>query len=144
MDCTDPHHEAFDLLKLAWKAGVFLKKVSTADNIALEVLERVERLRHVTDGVRAILQRREEAGVPLTSESDVSVETKINESLKACVKYLQALERRVGRFDDSDASLKVLVNRFKVAWRHSSICKGQNDLEARISILQTNLIVLQL
>ncbi|KAK5691485.1 hypothetical protein LTR97_011478 [Elasticomyces elasticus] len=134
----------FDLLKLAWSAGLFLKKVSEADNIALEVRERVERLRHVTEGVNAVLQRREEAGVPLTSEGDVSVEAKINESLRACITFLQNLEQRIEGFNVSDVPLKVLVNRFKIAWRHKSISQRQSDLEARISILQTNLVVLQL
>ncbi|KAK3667189.1 hypothetical protein LTR22_002054 [Elasticomyces elasticus] len=134
----------FDLLKLAWSAGLFLKKVSEADNIALEVRERVERLRHVTQGVNAVLQRRQKAGVPLTSEGDGSVEAKINESLRACIDFLQNLEKRIEGFDVSDVPLKVLVNRFKIAWRHKSISQRQSDLEARISILQTNLVVLQL
>ncbi|KAK5735835.1 hypothetical protein LTR17_007847 [Elasticomyces elasticus] len=134
----------FDLLKLAWSAGLFLKKVSEADSIALEVRERVERLRHVTEGVNAVLQRRQNAGVPLTSEGDGSVEAKINESLRACINFLQNLGERIQGFDVSDVPLKVLVERFKIAWRHKSISQRQSDLEARISILQTNLVVLQL
>ncbi|TKA83515.1 hypothetical protein B0A55_00497 [Friedmanniomyces simplex] len=134
----------FDLLKLAWNAGLFLKKVSQADNIAAEVLERVQRLSDVLEGVRAVLQRRRKNGVPLTSDGEHSVEAKISESLKACTRFLQNLEQRLGGFDASNGAAKILVTRFKLAWKHPSIAKGQTDLEARISILQTNLVVLQL
>ncbi|KAK0286102.1 hypothetical protein LTR91_002671 [Friedmanniomyces endolithicus] len=134
----------FDLLKLAWSAGVFLKKVSDADSIALEALERIERLSDVLEGVRAVLQRRRGASLSLTGDGEGSVEAKIDVCIRACTQFLQNLELRLGGFNASNGRTKTLVTRFKLAWRHPSISKGQTDLEARISILQTNLVVLQL
>ena len=145
MDCTNGgNHLVFDLLKLAWSAGVFLKKVSDADSIALEALERIERLSDVLEGVRAVLQRRRGASLPLTGDGEGPVEAKIDVSIRACTQFLQNLELRLGGFNASNGRTKTLVTRFKLAWRHPSISKGQTDLEARISILQTNLVVLQL
>ncbi|KAK3116170.1 hypothetical protein LTR53_003719, partial [Teratosphaeriaceae sp. CCFEE 6253] len=134
----------FDLLKLAWSAGLFLKKVSEADSIALEVHERVERLSDVLEGVRAVLQRSRHAGASLPADDNDLVEAKVYDSLKACSKCLKNLEQRLEGFSNSNGTVRELVGRFRTAWRHPSIVKGQNDLEARISILQTNLVVLQL
>ncbi|KAK3614784.1 hypothetical protein LTR22_027664 [Elasticomyces elasticus] len=134
----------FDLSKLAWSAGLFLKYASKADYTAIEVLERVERLRHVTEGVNLVLQSRHKADVPLADKGESFIEAKIQESLTACIEFLQDLEQRVEGFEVSDVPVKVLVTRFKVAWRHKSMSQGQSDLEARISILQINLIILQL
>ncbi|KAK5692735.1 E3 ubiquitin-protein ligase mib2 [Elasticomyces elasticus] len=134
----------FDLSKLAWSAGLFLKYASKADYTAIEVLERVERLRHVTEGVNLVLQSRHKADVPLADKEESFIGAKIQESLTACIEFLQDLEQRVEGFDVSDVPVKVLVTRFKVAWRHKSMSQGQSDLEARISILQINLIILQL
>ncbi|KAK4560642.1 hypothetical protein LTR86_005220 [Recurvomyces mirabilis] len=134
----------FDLLKLAYKAGVFLKKVSEADAIAKEVYERTERLSHVLEGVRAILQRRSENGPTTSEDGDSAVAERIAESVKGCSTFLHNLESRVAGFDTNGNSVRTLVHRFKVACRHPSIAKRQTDLEARISILQTDLVVLQL
>jgi hypothetical protein len=133
----------FDLLKLAWKAGVFLKKVSEADEIAAEVYERTQRLSHVLEGVKAVLQKRRVGGSTERKDDDDAVATRIDESIKACSQFLLNLDRRVEGFE-SDNSVKVLLKRFQIAFRHPSIAKKQNDLEARISILQTDLVVLQL
>lgn len=134
----------FDLLKLAVAAGKFLKKVKDADKIAGEVHERVERLTQVLDGVRAVILKRRQAGASSTFDDDTAVESRINQSARACYELLRDLEQKVGGFEKQATSFSALVERVKIALRQPIIVKRQTDLEARISILQTELVVLQL
>ncbi|WPH00121.1 Hypothetical protein R9X50_00294400 [Acrodontium crateriforme] len=134
----------FDVLKLAWTAGLFLKKVKDADKIAIELHDRVDRLTQVLESVRAVLQERQRLGVSSSSPDGQSVALRIGGSIKSCNSFLTALEKKVDGFDTTKVSIKTLVDRFKIALKHPAIAKRQNDLEARISVLQTDLVVLQL
>ncbi|KAK5130897.1 hypothetical protein LTR08_001560 [Meristemomyces frigidus] len=134
----------FDLLKLAWAAGVFLRKVKNADGVANEVYDRVDKLSSVLEGVRVVLQRRHEHLEKSSTTRSDAVEGRICNSVIACHSLLNDLQSKVGGFDTETGSTPTLVARFKVAFRNSSIARRQTDLDARISILQTELVVLQL
>lgn len=134
----------FDLLKLSWRAGVFLKKVKDADGIAGEVYDRIDRLSSVLEGVRSVLQSRTAAGNAPSATEASSVVLRIDDSLKGCSTILHTLEQRLDGFGDAGSPVTTLVGRFTIAFKAPSISKRQADLEARISILQTNLVVLQL
>ena len=130
------------LIKLTWTAGEFLAKVKNADGLAREVCDRVERLRGVLESVHVVLKRRYEHGVATSMTSGDPVEGRICDSVVACHHFLSTLQSEVGSFETGSAPK--LVDRFRLACRHSSITRRQTDLEARISILQTELVVLQL
>ena len=134
----------FDLLKLAWRAGVFLRRVRNADGVANEVCDRVDRLRSVLDGVRIVLERRHNNNERSSKTGRDSIECRICDSVLACHEFLSDLESKVGDFDTATAPTPTLVDRFRLACRHSSIARRQTDLDARINILQTELVILQL
>ena len=134
---------AFDVARLAWAACVFLKKVKDADKTAEEVHERVLRLKQVLDGVRGLLETREEKGVAPHDRADVESEERIRKCIQASRSILLEVEKKVGGFDSS-ASGTALIDKVKIALRQPSIKKLQTDLEARISALQTELSILQL
>lgn len=134
---------AFDLAKLAWSFCVFLRKVKDADRTAAEVHERVLRLKHALDGVRVVLEIREEKGVAPHDRADVESEERIRKCILASWCILVEVEKKVGGFN-SNASGTALVDRVKIALRQPAIVKLQTDLEARISALQTELSILQL
>ncbi|KAK5712165.1 hypothetical protein LTR17_018071 [Elasticomyces elasticus] len=125
-------------------AGLFLKYASEADYMAIELLERVEQLRHVTEGVNSVLQSRQKANVPLADKGDTLIEAKIKESLTACLEFLQDLEQWIGGFNSSDVPVKVLVDRFKVAFdqcqTHSTIGANHGELLELIAKLDEQVL----
>ena len=134
----------FDLLKLAQKAGQFLQRVRDADEVAAKVLELVQRLTKVLDGVHAALVKRDESGIPTASPDSNTIERSIRESVQACTRHLQTLQDHVGGFDSDETLSPSLLQRFKIACRRSGILRRQTELEAQISMLQTELVVLHL
>ena len=134
---------AFDVARLAWSACIFLRKVKNADEIAAEVHERVSRLKQVLDGVRVVLETREERGIASHDGADIKSEERIRKCIRASAVILRDVERKVGGFD-SQASGTAIVDKVKIALRQPAIIKLQTDLEARISALQTELSILQL
>ena len=135
---------AFDVARLALAACVFLKKVKDADKIADEVYKRVVQLKDVLDGVRSVLETREEKGVAPHDSADIQSEERINECIRASGKILRQVERQVGGFNRNKTSGTALIDKVKIAFRSSGIVKLQTSLEARISALQTELSLLQL
>lgn len=136
-----------ELMKAAKGAVVFLHKVRNADKVAAEVYDRVERLAQVLEGVKSVLEDREERGGSPKSPRCESVEERIRRSVAACKTFLDELEKKVGGYDIeriNKTSTDQLLLRFRIAIKKPSIAKRQVDLEARISQLQTDLVVLQL
>jgi hypothetical protein len=134
---------AGEITKLALHAIVFLNKVRTADKIANEVHERTSRLKRVVENIKNVLEVREEKGVaPHDGADDQTVEN-IRECIEASGTVLRQVEAKVGSFS-TNASGAALLDRFKLACKHSGIKKFQLDLEARISALQADLSLLQL
>lgn len=134
----------FDLLKVTYEAGKFLKKVKDADKIAYELSERIKRLENVLQGVQAVLKDRDEHEI--SSGNDVQagaqVATTIRGSVLACTRTVRQLQDRVGGFDNQVK--RTILERWKIALHHTSISRINDELEARVSVLSTELAVLQL
>lgn len=134
----------FDLLKVTWEAGKFLKRASDADRTALEIHERVTRLENVLEGIKAILKTRDDDGA--SPGSDEQVVKRIHEAVLSCQKPLAKLWCKAGMAKSSpqEDRSKTPWERVKIAWSSSSINRLNSELEARIHILSTDLTVLQL
>ena len=124
---------------------MFLKKIKDADKTAAEVHERVSRLKQVLDGVRVVLERREETGIAHCDKSNNKGEERIRKCIHASRLILRQVENEVGGFDNNaSGEEKALSDKVKIALRQPTIVKLQIDLEARVSALQTELSILQL
>ena len=130
----------FDLLKVSYECGKFLKKIKDAEKIAAEIGDRIERLESVLKSVEAVLKARDDHEV--SSGDDVEVAERIKRSVLACTKTLKDLRAKLGGFDSSGN--RDVVERVKVAFRHPSINRINTELEARVQTLSTDLTVLQL
>ncbi|EME48736.1 hypothetical protein DOTSEDRAFT_76280 [Dothistroma septosporum NZE10] len=116
----------FDLLKISDEVGKFLEKVKDAGKIANELGDRA----------------RDTDDHDETTGGDVQVAQRIKRSVLACSKTLEDLRTKLGGFDV--AASRDLVNRARVAFRQPSINRIENELEARVQALSTDLAVLQL
>ncbi|KXT03948.1 hypothetical protein AC578_9311 [Pseudocercospora eumusae] len=132
-----------DLLKVAYQAGVFLKKVKDADKIAFDLNERIKRLRGVLIGVQEVLEHRDEHEVS-TQGNDAEVAARIDETVRSCRRTLEELQTKLGCSSKEQQNAgRSLLDSIKLALRHPSISRISNELEARIQILTTDLAVLQ-
>ncbi|KAK4635678.1 Putative ankyrin repeat protein [Fulvia fulva] len=132
----------FDLLKVSYEAGRFLKKVKDADKIAAEISDRIERLESVLKSVEAVLKARDDHAV--SSGDDAQVAERIKRSVLACTKTLKDLRTKLGGFDAAASRDRDLIERVKIAFRQPSINRINTELEARVQTLSTDLSVLQL
>lgn len=134
----------FDLLKLTYEAGKFLKKVKDADKIAFELWERITRLDAVLNSVKAVLQDREDHDVSSGSQAQVSAQVAdtIRDNIQACTRTVNQLQQRVGGFDNQVK--RSVVDKWRIALRQTSITRINDELEARVTVLSTELAVLQL
>lgn len=132
----------FDLLKLTYEAGKFLKKVKDADKIAFELWERITRLDAVLHSVKAVLQDRDDHDVSSGSHApvDAQVAETIRDNIQACTRTVNQLQQRIGGFADQ----RSVVDKWRIALRQTSITRINDELEARVQVLSTQLAVLQL
>ncbi|KJX99174.1 hypothetical protein TI39_contig370g00003 [Zymoseptoria brevis] len=138
-----------DLIKVAYYAGVFLKRVKDADKIAVETGDRLRRLAGVLRGVQSVLESRELEVVDdaASATNDAAVARRIDESVKACTKTLEDLQAKIRRLESTDlrtTAWRVFLERVKGALRNPTITRINTELEARIQSLSTDLAVLQL
>ncbi|KAK4507914.1 hypothetical protein PRZ48_001649 [Zasmidium cellare] len=134
----------FDLLKVTYEAGKFLKKVKDADKIAFELWERITRLDSVLNSVKAVLQDRDDHDVSSGSHAQVSAQVAetIRGSVQACTRSVNQLQQRVGGFDNQVK--RSVLDKWRIALRQPSITRINDELEARVHVLSTELAVLQL
>jgi ankyrin repeat protein len=138
----------FDLLAIAYKTGLFLKRVKDADKIAVEIDDRLKRLASVLEGVESVLQSRDATVGPSTQASDAAVARRIGDSINACSTTLKELEAKLGKLPDlANARIRTsseFVERVKKALHQPTIQRINAELEARVQALSTDLAVLQL
>ncbi|KAF2172427.1 hypothetical protein M409DRAFT_63116 [Zasmidium cellare ATCC 36951] len=134
----------FDLLKVTYEAGKFLKKVKDADKIAFELWERMTRLDSVLNSVKAVLQDRDDHDASSGSHAQVSAQVAetIRGSVQACTRTVNQLQQRVGGFDNQVK--RSVLDKWRIALRQPSITRINDELEARVHVLSTELAVLQL
>jgi ankyrin repeat protein len=134
-----------DLLRVAYEATVFLKKVKDADKIAAEIGERIARLSSVLEGVQAVLKHRDDAETTTQGQDAEAVAVRIRASIASCADTLQELSSKIGGFKPRQESDSItLFERVRIAFRHPSVNRINGELEARIQTLATDLTVLQL
>ena len=121
-------------------------QAAVADKVVVDVLDNIDRLRQVLEGVEIVLKGREQKGVASKDDNDIQAQKRIQNCSAACILLLNDLNSRVGVFD-LDArglSLPNLLKRVKIAIGQPRILRIQSDLEARVSSLQTELSLLHL
>ena len=134
-----------DVIKLAYQASKFLKKVRNADALCSEIYDEVARLQGVLNSIFKVIESRDEYEESSKSD-DYQVVIRVRESVLACGKALSDLEDKLGGFDvkESNSQTASLTSRVKIAFNHPSIRRIQRELRVRLSIMQTDLAVLQL
>ena len=137
---------AFDLAKLAIRAGYFLGRVYNASQAAREVCDRIKQLEHVLDGVDDVLTplAGQDGNLP---ENYPKIKKRLYTSIKACRTILERIERKVGGFDNGDQhrslTTESILARVKFAFRQPGLVSQlEHEMEARTGIIQTDLLML--